>query len=206
MSELARQPNIIPLAYHVDYWNGLGWTDPFSDPAWSKRQEMYAQALPSGQLYTPQLVVNGQSECVGSDKGCIEQAITKAKPFAETLSVEAAVSDGEPPVVQVGVEVTAGALKNKTYRCVAVIVEDGIQTSIKRGENSGQLLMNDAVVRQADTVKLSRSSGALKAHFELKLNKSWNISRMHLIVILQEARTQTIIAASKIPLKVSKLL
>src|SRR5688572_7171166 len=68
---------VIPLAYHVDYWNHLGWSDPFSSPRWSQRQNLYARALKSSQVYTPQLIINGAIQLVGSADGAIRAEIER---------------------------------------------------------------------------------------------------------------------------------
>src|ERR1700681_1033381 len=69
---------VIPLAFHVDYWNRLGWSDPFSSAAWSERQMTYAKALHSNRIYTPQLVVGGRAECVGSEERQVMRRIHEA--------------------------------------------------------------------------------------------------------------------------------
>jgi len=202
LSELSKQPNVIALAYHVDYWNELGWADPFSDPAWSKRQQAYVPALPSKQLYTPQWVVNGQRECIGSDKGCIEQAIQKAKPFAVSLLVETGTSNQQALTVDVAVRAdNRKSFKSKNYQCVAVIIEDGLETAVKQGENSGKRLVNDGVVRRLGAVRLPEAPGPAKVHFELQFEEAWKKEQAHLIVFLQAVRTKEVIAAVKIPLK-----
>src|SRR6185295_6297026 len=89
LSTLRSDPRVVPLAFHVDYWNYIGWTDPFSSARWSQRQQAYARAFASNRIYTPQLVVNGTSECVGSNEGEGRQRIAKA---------EAAAADGQVSV------------------------------------------------------------------------------------------------------------
>ena len=68
---------VIPLAYHVDYWNHLGWSDPFSSPRWSQRQNLYARALKNAQVYTPQLIINGAVQMVGSADSPIRAEIER---------------------------------------------------------------------------------------------------------------------------------
>jgi len=79
LSALGREKSdgvtIIPLAFHVDYWNSIGWADPFSSSRWSARQNAYAAALHSSQVYTPQLLVNGRAQFVGSDEQRIRAEI-----------------------------------------------------------------------------------------------------------------------------------
>ena len=59
---------VIPLSFHVDYWDYIGWQDPFASPRWSERQRQYGRAFHSNRVYTPQLVINGRTECVGSQE------------------------------------------------------------------------------------------------------------------------------------------
>ena len=83
--------NIIPLSFHVDYWNRLGWTDPFSSSKYSERQRSYASQLNLESVYTPQLVVNGEYELVGSNRSNAEAAIKKA--LKEKSLVKIDISD-----------------------------------------------------------------------------------------------------------------
>ena len=71
--------SVIPLAYHVDYWNHLGWADPFSSHQWSERQSEYVQALNLDGAYTPQMVIGGRWQCGGSDGGSIAHAVDAAR-------------------------------------------------------------------------------------------------------------------------------
>src|SRR5271170_4477662 len=75
----ASSKSVIPLAYHVDYWNHLGWADPFSSPQWSERQSSYARAMNLDGDYTPQMVIGGGLQCVGSDRRSVSYAIAAAR-------------------------------------------------------------------------------------------------------------------------------
>ncbi len=89
VADIAKQnkSNVFILGYHVDYWNYLGWKDMYSSSAYSNRQKQYASVFQLNSIYTPQIVVNGKTEFVGSDKNKLQQTITKelnnniAKPF-----------------------------------------------------------------------------------------------------------------------------
>src|SRR6266849_3578517 len=75
--ELRKQPNVIAIAYHVDYWNYLGWRDPFSSSDWTLRQSQYAHAFGLSSNYTPQIVVGGAREMVGSNDRAVRAAIAE---------------------------------------------------------------------------------------------------------------------------------
>ena len=80
LSELGSSTKgVIPLAYHVDYWNHLGWTDPLSSPRWSERQSAYARAMNLDGDYTPQMVISGEWQAVGSDRSDIARGVAAAR-------------------------------------------------------------------------------------------------------------------------------
>src|SRR6266545_881299 len=88
---------VLPLAFHVDYWDDLGWRDPFSSADWTARQKRYAAAIAGGHVYTPQLVVQGREDMVGSDRGAVEDAIRRAAarpPGGATISAVPAGAAG----------------------------------------------------------------------------------------------------------------
>src|SRR5688500_3437392 len=135
--EIAGRP-VIPLAFHVDYWNDLGWEDPYSSEAWTARQVAYARRLePRRGAYTPELVIGGGAHAVGSDRRAIERLVAAASP---TTTLDAHLErDGDRVVV------TATAPPNA--RLFAAAVQDDVTTEIPRGENAGETLREDHVVR-----------------------------------------------------------
>ena len=82
LGELAQRPEVIALGFHIDYWDALGWKDPLSSPAATARQRDYARQFGRHQVYTPQLVVDGSEEAVGSDRPAVLSAVNQAKPAA----------------------------------------------------------------------------------------------------------------------------
>jgi hypothetical protein len=115
LSRLQRDPQVggvvIPLAFHVDYWNHLGWSDPFSSPLWSRRQESYAHAFRTNRIYTPQLVIGGRTQCVGSEEREVMRRIhdaLAAEPAAE-VSLAAPAGEASPSTGGAGTGGGAGA-------------------------------------------------------------------------------------------------
>lgn len=147
------------LAFHVDYWDYLGWKDSFSDQAYTRRQHAYAAALGSSGIYTPQMVVNGREGFVGSDQGKalseIRQAL--AHPARTAVSVQA----NRSPVsgdVQVIYEVSAAP--RGAVLCAA-LTEDGFVVPVTAGENARRTLRHDAVVRAFESLPLKEMRGTL---------------------------------------------
>lgn len=139
LAALADRPGVLPLAFHVDYWNRLGWTDPFSSAWATARQSAYAAQMGSSQVYTPQAVVDGGRDVVGSDREAMDSAIADARsdpsvPLALTASDSA---------LQVAVDPAAPA------DAVLWLVgfDDRHETPVRRGENAGRTLVDRNVVR-----------------------------------------------------------
>jgi hypothetical protein len=128
---------VVPLAFHVDYWNDLGWNDPFSSPAWTARQQDYARALNDRSVYTPELVVAGGAGMVGSQPGRIADAIAHA-PMQRDLQASATWS-----ATALSIEATPIA----DAQLFVAVWEDAPKTSVPSGENAGSSLVSDRVVR-----------------------------------------------------------
>jgi hypothetical protein len=138
--ELASDPNVVALELHVDYWDDLGWKDPFSQRAFSERQALYQARFGARGVYTPEMVVNGAAEAVGSDKARIRSLMGKATP-TQAVTVSAR-RDGDAMVVR-----ASGGGAGELWVAVA---ESGLVTQVPRGENAGRKLAHGAVVRRLE--------------------------------------------------------
>ena len=151
LSAIAAEPafagKVVPLAYHVDYWNYIGWQDPFSSADWSTRQKQYAQAYDTNRIYTPQLVVNGTDEMTGSEERKVRSAIARA--LAEVPPVELDLSvEKTPGGLRAKITASHAAALPRDADVLVALVENGLVTKVGRGENGGRTLKNDAVVRR----------------------------------------------------------
>ena len=137
LTELERtRPDLLVLAYHVTYWDRLGWHDPYSLPAATERQRTYAARFPDG-LYTPQMVVQGTHQAVGSDRPAVLAAIAAARPASIALTL---TNDGA------GLRVDAGAGPGRGT--VVLVGYDRMHTTrVGGGENGGRMLTESNVVR-----------------------------------------------------------
>ncbi len=149
LGELSKMPNIIALAFHVDYWDSIGWRDHFAVPIAVERQHRYVEALGLSSAFTPQVVVNGHSSFVGSDKRRILAALAEPR---DTIPVTLAIADRELTVsLPERAELEAYDVNLIAYLPEAV-------TSVGRGENSGKVLQEYNIVRQF------RSLGVWRGH------------------------------------------
>ncbi len=192
---------VIPLALHVDYWNRLGWVDPFSSAKFTQRQEAYARSFRSDQIYTPQMVVDGIVQFIGSDKvqamkavrtaaqqpkGRIALRLTVPKADEQKLSVSVTVTD--LPVVTPGDEAEV----------FMAVTEDALRSDVARGENAGQQLSHTGVVRQwqlAGKMSADRTP-AFDRTGEVILREGWRRENLNVVVMVQERTSRRVLAAA----------
>ena len=182
---------VIGLAFHVDYWNYIGWEDPFSSAQWSARQRKYAEALRASSVYTPQLVINGSRELVGSRETQVRQEIAEAA--AQPAAARVSVAVGTPRGGKVPVTVSAEVLRasKQPWVVMVALVEHGLVTPVKAGENNGRELHNDAVVRSlVEAARLPGAAGSRwQGEVELALEGSPAGRRLGVVAFVQEARS-----------------
>ena len=186
--EASLRGKVLPLSFHVDYWNSLGWRDPFSSREWSERQGEYVRAMKLNSAYTPQIVVNGSRQMVGSSSGAVYDAIEEASRRKPQGSVS---------LRRDRVDVVVRAQAEKANADVIVVVfEDGATTKVERGENAGRTIANDHIVRRLLRVGTLQGSGALEERVALPLGP-----RMGVVAFLQDRATKRIwSAAALLPL------
>lgn len=144
LTELSRSGrNVLPLAFHVTYWNGLGWKDPFSLEAATQRQARYGSRFGDGS-YTPEMVVDGAHGFVGSERGQVGAAIQRARGD-RAAAVVSIVREGGQLSIQVGAGIGTG-------RLLLIGFDPEHHTAVGRGENSGRTLTESNIVRSIRTV------------------------------------------------------
>ena len=185
--------NVIPLSFHVDYWNRRGWNDPFSSHEYSQRQYMYASALKS-EVYTPQLIINGQTEMIGSDAGKISSILNKI--FSEQPEATLNIQNVEPVNGKINIKyIITGNAQNSNLNIA--VVEKKTVTSVKAGENDGVTLTDYNVVRNFKTI-ISIGSGENISSVDIP--SSVDLKNMAVVLFLQHKGNNKIIAASRVNL------
>lgn len=207
LSRLRREPfegaTIIPLAYHVDYWDHLGWSDPFSSPRWSQRQRAYAAALREKQVYTPQLIVNGAAQLVGSSEGAIRKAIELERDRADRGWVAIDRIERVGNDVRVDVRSRLDQQGPATRADVTVVLfENGITTAVSSGENARRTLVDDAIVRWEGRAGAIESNGTERiASVTIPFDAAWSTDRIGVAAFLQDPRSLAIYTATSRPLR-----
>lgn len=183
---------VIPLGFHVDYWNYLGWRDRFSSSQYSLRQQQYAAKFGLGGPYTPQMVVQGSEEFVGGDQQRARQAIANAAAQSSQATVELSATGDK---LQVAVHSNSGLSAN----VILAITEDGLETHVGGGENGGRVLRHSAVVRGFRRIG-QLSNGSFEAVVPVNPQSGWSLQNLHAAVIIQNISSYKIEGAASIAL------
>jgi len=204
VAELAReQPiagvRVVPLGYHVTYWDRLGWRDRFSDPAWTERQNDYALALGLRSVYTPQAVVGGASDLVASRRGAlIERIEQSARRPRIPLDLATSIDDD---VLTVRLTIPEGAAPASAEAWVA-LAEDGLATDVERGENRDRRLRHVAVVRARESLgPIPTGAGAKSLRpVRMRLDPGWRLQQLTVVAVAQEPGPGEVLAVAARPL------
>jgi hypothetical protein len=192
---------VIVLGEHVDYWDSLGWKDRFSSPLFSSRQQDYGNAMRTGNIYTPQVVINGEKEALGSDSRAIQIAISEAArglraPVVLRLSSEQTIA------IQVG-KLPRGSHKADV---LLAVTETGLESNVSAGENTGHKLRHAAVVRTLSRLAEldPRTPGEYTAEARLNLKPDWVRANLKLVLLVQDKENRHIVGAGSLALPALK--
>ena len=187
---------VVPLAFHVDYWNYLGWSDPFSSSDWSDRQRSYARRLESRGVYTPQLVVNGRWDAVGSNEPDVTALIERARRDGEGgwVEIEAHLTADDRIDIGLSARVSPGS-PDKLSLWVAV-VESGFETPVRSGENARKALRNDYVVRRMLPAFELDANGGGEGSIRVNPDPAWVRRNLSFAAFVQDRATLRVHAAA----------
>ncbi|GAB2987936.1 thioredoxin family protein [Mucilaginibacter puniceus] len=193
VSKIQKENNsqVYILAFHVDYWNRLGWKDVFSNAEYSNRQNDYAHYLKTSSVYTPQIVVNGKKEFIGSQEGNLRSAIKSAlsKEAQAKLLLSNVQASNKKASVSYALE---GNLINNNL--LLALVERSAKNVIKAGENSGRTLSHVQIVRDLQTVSINKGKSGTA---NLTLPNGFNAQNFEIIGLLQNTVTGEITGATR---------
>ncbi len=194
-----RNVEVIALGEHVDYWDNLGWKDRFSSPLFTARQQDYGMALRKSSVYTPQAVINGVREVIGSDMRALTGAIREAAHDdgeALTADVEIHATQDDDVALHVGL-LPAGS---HGADVLLAVTESGIATDVGAGENNGRHLVHAAVVRTMSRLAEldPKHPGEYQAEARLNLRPEWNRARLKAVLLVQDRETRRILGAAAV--------
>ena len=186
-----QQPNsdaeIITLSLHVTYWDDLGWKDKFSSQMFTQRQEIYSQRFNLDSIYTPQMVIDGNYELVGSDLSRAQKLISESAK-TQKAKVEIANADNKLKI---------RISEIPTHRDATVflaIVEDNLISNVGNGENSGKKLEHNSVVHKLQAIgNINSQNNEYEGEYPLEFQANWKKEDLKIIVFVQENNSRKIL-------------
>jgi len=191
---------IIGLEEHVDYWNHDGWVDPYSSSEWTSRQEEYVEKFKGKSPYTPQMVVDGQSQFVGDNARDALQAVREDAQRTKTQVSITADGSGKKDAERIEVRIgNASSQLQEPADVLLVVTEEGLGTAVKAGENAGKDVKHAAVVRYFHKIGSlsSKDSSPFDVHQEVKFKSDWKRENLHIVVFVQERKSLRILGAAE---------
>lgn len=184
----ATNANIIPLSFHVDYWDRLGWKDPFSNATFTDHQREYAKQFNLESIYTPQLVINGEYEMIGNDKRAAENNIKKilSKESETRLVIDGIKKEHNKLLVDLHANNAMNGMD-----ILAVLVQKHAEVNVKAGENKGAKLSHTNVVNT-----FVKFHGSEKMKFEISIPENIANENWELIIFARQQNNLRIIAAA----------
>ena len=192
----SEQPNknaeIITLALHVDYWDNIGWKDKYSSALYSQRQSVYGRALKLNQIYTPQMIVDGQKQFVGSNLSEANKAISDSAKL-QKANIELANTENNLKIK------ISDVPTHENASVFLAIAEDNLSTSVKGGENSGRKLDHTSVVRELRSVGLiTPQQNSFETETTVQIQPDWKKENLKFVVFVQENGTRRILGVNRI--------
>lgn len=194
VAALAKRDDVIALSFHVDYWNYIGWEDPFSTPEATARQRAYGRAMKKRYVYTPQIVVDGRAETVGSNRATVDSLIAMA---AAAQKVEIDVTHNKDGSADIAVPdaLPGGLRKGELW---IGFYDAAVETKVRAGENRGETITNANIVRVYKRIG-TWDGNALATNVDLTALGAKG--RDGCVVVLQSPGNGPIIGAASFPLR-----
>jgi len=193
---------VIALEEHVDYWNHLGWRDPYSSSDFTQRQNDYASSLPRGGVYTPQMVIDGRVQFVGSRSTDARQHILAAAshPKARLLLTAVPSPKEHNRSFEMRIDPDSPPFPSATIDFYVAVTEKGLQAKPTAGENSGEALQHAPVVRELRKLRSVHLPLSAPVDFSLDVRDAWVAPNLTIVAFLADHHHQVLAAGSLSPL------
>lgn len=174
---------VVGISEHVTYWNSLGWADPYSSPAYTERQNVYSERFHLEGPYTPQMVINGAEQIVGSDRAALLHAVENEDAESPRMSLRIVSLSVAVNTLTVNLA-TSGDVPKQGADLMAVLADDSDQSNVLRGENSGRLLAHVAVARSITRVAKVKTAGDLTV--QIPIPASFQATQGHHLILFAQ--------------------
>lgn len=183
--------NIVPIALHVDYWDYIGWKDNFANPAFAQRQREMAALGHARGVYTPQIAINGQDTRSWLTESRFKSEVASINHMPAKAEIRLAVNSPTPKSVQVSTSIKTAEAGPLVY--YLALQENNLQSTVNAGENRGEMLRHDYVVRQWLGPFKVGADGKISASNEIQLQPAWKQRDLSVVAFVQNSTTGEIL-------------
>jgi len=189
--------DVIAIEEHVDYWDRLGWRDPFSSQDWTERQEQYARVFRHDGPYTPQFVVNGRRDFVSMSSREALQSMVEASTAA-SAELHLSPTGDSPRSAEFSVTIENAPPETHSAVLLLAVTERGLSSNVLRGENQGRNLAHAPVLRSLTRLHIPKAkpSGVSEMKAKVALDPSWKRENLRFVIFLQEQKSLHIVGAA----------
>ena len=189
--------DVIAIEEHVDYWDRLGWRDPFSSHDWTERQEQYARVFGHAGAFTPQFVVSGRRDFVSMSAREALPSIVEAST-AGAVELHLSPTNDSPRSAEFSVTMENAPPETHSVVLLLAVTERGLSSNVLRGENQGRNLAHAPVLRSLTRLHLPKAnpSGVTELKAKIALDPSWKRENLRFVIFLQEQKSLHIVAAA----------
>lgn len=192
---------VVPLALHVDYWDYIGWKDRYANPAYSGRQREMAKVGGPGFVYTPQVMLSGKDFRGSGSNTKLSDAVNGINQTPPKASIALALNQASPQLLELTGNVTVPHVPDRAHAQVYVaLYENGLYSDVKAGENRGEKLVHDYVVRELVGPLVMETGGRLNLMRHLNLKPEWKTKDSGVAVFVQNGKTGEVLQALALPL------
>ncbi len=192
-----REAGIVPIAFHVHYWDYIGWKDPYADPRNTERQQAFARMTGARSVYTPQVIVAGNDFRLWSSERSFAEAVRAAQARKPAAAIEITPRRGGDGTIEGTVSATLAESAKAPLTLVVAVTQDGIASRVTAGENRGETLAHNFVVR--DVVEF-RGGASLSGAFRFGPKANWSKDRMSVVAYVQDPRSGRVLQALSAPI------
>jgi hypothetical protein len=185
--------NIVPMALHVDYWDYIGWKDNFANPAFAKRQRDMAASGHARGVYTPQIAINGQDTRSWVSESRFKNEIASINHIPAKAEISLSVNSPTAKSVQVSTSIKTAEAGPLVY--YLALQENNLQSTVNAGENRGEILRHDYVVRQWLGPFKVGADGKINGSHEIQLQPAWKPHDLSVVAFVQNPATEEILQA-----------
>ena len=198
LSQFAREPKagIVPIAFHVHYWDYIGWKDLYADPRNTQRQQAFALVTGARSVYTPQVIVAGGDFRLWSSERAFADAVMQAQSRKAMATIEITPRRAADGTIEGRASVTRVESAKSPLTLVVAVTQDGVTSKPSAGENKGETLAQNFVVRD---IAEFRGQSAIEGNFRFAPKANWNPERMSVVAYVQDSRSGRVLQALSAP-------